>query len=91
MLFFPMFWSGACALLLVATTEAVMPDNLPSNVANIDRNEAIESYFSLGFSTSEILGFLLSDHGTQLSMRQLRSILKSLGCKRKGQFTRSYE
>ena len=82
-----MFWSVPCALLLIATTEAVIPDYLPIHVANIDRNEAIESYFSLGFSASEILGFLLNVHGIQLSMRQLRRILKSLGCKRKGQST----
>ena len=39
--------------------EAVMPKYLPVNQA-VDRNDAIESYFSLGFSASEILGFLLN-------------------------------
>lgn len=82
-----MFWCVPFALLLVATTEAVIPDYLPINEGNIDRNEAIRCYFSLGFNASEILGFLLNVHGIQLSMRQLRRILKRLGCKRKGQST----
>ena len=58
-----MFWSVPCALLLFATAEAVIPDYLPIHVTNIDRNEAIESYFSLGFIASENLGFLLNVFG----------------------------
>ena len=38
-----MLWPVPCVLLLVVTTEAVITDYLLINVANIDRNEAIET------------------------------------------------
>lgn len=82
-----MSWTIPLLLLFVSITEAVIPDYLPINQVHIDRNEAIENYFSLGFNVSEILGFLLNAHGIQLSLRQLRRILKNRGCKRKGQST----
>ena len=64
-------------------TETVMPDYVPVNRV-VDRNDAIESYFSLGFSASEILSFLLNVHGIRLSLRQLRRVLKGRGCIRRG-------
>lgn len=66
--------------------EAVMPEYLPVNRA-VSRNDAIENYFTLGFTASEILSFLLNVHGIQLSLRQLRRILKNRGCTRREQST----
>ena len=45
--------------------EAVMPEYLPVNRA-VSRNDAIENYFTLGFTASEILSFFLNVHGIQL-------------------------
>lgn len=64
--------------------EAVIPEYLPVNQA-VERNEVIENYFTLGFSASEILSFLVDVHGIHLSLRQLRRILRSRGCRRRGQ------
>jgi len=54
-----------------SSVEAVMPEYLPVNRA-VNRNDAIESYFTLGFTSSEILSFLLNVHGIRLSLKQLR-------------------
>ena len=51
----------------------------------IGRNEAIKNYFRLGFNGSEIISLLLNVHGIYLSLRQLRRILKSRGCRRRGE------
>ena len=64
--------------------EGVIPEYLPVNQA-VERNEVIENYFTLGFSASEILSFLVNVHGIHLSLRQLRRILRSRGCRRRGQ------
>ena len=63
-----------------------MPEYLPVNRC-VSRNDAIENYFSLGFTGTEILGFLLNVHGIRLSLRQLRRILKNRGCTRREQST----
>ena len=47
-----------------------MPEYLPVNRA-VCRNDAIEKYFTLGFTASEILSFLLNVHGIRPSLRQL--------------------
>ena len=64
--------------------DAVIPEYLPVNQA-VERNEVIKNYFKLGFSASEILSFLVNVHGIHLSLRKLRRILKSRGCRRRGQ------
>ena len=69
-----------------SSTEAVMPEYLPVNRA-FSCNDAIENYFTLGFTALEILCFLLNVHGIRLSLRQLRRILKNRGCTRRGQST----
>ena len=69
-----------------STVGAVMPEYLPVNRV-VSCNDAIENYFTLGFTASEILSFLLNVHGIQLSLRQLRRILKSRGCTRREQST----
>ena len=48
-------------------TEAVIPEYLPVFHA-VEHNDAIED-FTLGFSASEILTFLLNVHGIQFSLR----------------------
>ena len=40
-----------------SSVEAVMPEYLPVNRA-VSRNDAIENYFTIGFTGSEILSFL---------------------------------
>ena len=51
--------------------------------AALSRNEIKERYFNLGLSGPEILSSLLELHGIHLGMRELRRILKKLGCKRR--------
>ena len=72
--------------LFYLSTEAVIPEYFPVFHA-VDRNDAIQEYFTLGFSASEILSFLFNVHGIQLSLRQLKRVLKSRGCMRRGQST----
>ena len=47
-----------------------MPKHLPVNRA-VSRNDAIENYFTLGFTASEILSFLHNVHGIRPSLKQL--------------------
>ena len=76
-----------CVIFIQSSSvEAVMPEYLPVNRAVI-RNDAIENYFTIGFTGSEILSFLLNVHGIRLSLRQLRRILKNRGCTRREQST----
>ena len=69
-----------------SSVEAVMPEYLTVNRA-VSRNDAIENYFSLGFTCTEIHSFLLNVHGIRLSLRQLRRILEDRGCTRREQST----
>ena len=70
----------------ISSVEAVMPEYLPVNRA-VSRNDAMENYFTLGFTASETLSFLLNVHGIRLGLRQLRRILKNRGCTRQEQST----
>ena len=54
--------------------EAVIPEYLPVNQA-VERNEVIENYFTLGFSASEILSFLVNVHGIHLSLAPQKYVL----------------
>ena len=47
------------------------------------RDEIIENYFSLGLTAPEIALFLVSVHGIGISLRQLKRILRRLGCTRR--------
>ena len=61
-------------------------DYLPSfreNAFEIDRDTLISVYFNLGFTYNEIAAFLKKCHGIQLSVRQLKRVLKSKGLQRK--------
>lgn len=62
----------------------MLPNYIPVQTQTVmSRDELIETYFHLGLSGPEILSFLSQAHNIQLSLRQLRRILKSLGCKRR--------
>ena len=65
------FFIFSVSFIQSSFVEAVMPEYLPVNRA-ANRNDAIASYFTLGFTASEILSFLLNVHGIRLSLRQLR-------------------
>ena len=44
-----------------------------------NRHAIIKNYFSAGFSYQEILAFLSSHHGLEISLRQLHRYLRRLG------------
>lgn len=48
-----------------------------------ERDDLIESYFHLGLKYTEILLFLVFSHGINLSLRQLKRILKANGLGRR--------
>lgn len=62
-------------------------DYLPISGAAMDRRQLISSYFVLGFSYSEIVGFLTEYHGISIGLRQLHRILRSLGLRRHAKAT----
>ena len=71
-------------VLKIASCNCVLPQYSPANQEQeLARNEAIVNYFRLGFTAPEILAFLVTLHGVQLSLRQLRRILRSHGCRRR--------
>ena len=82
---------SASELLILFVVCQVYRAVLPSYIGNrligiVERTNLIKHYFSLGLQYSEILAFLLSFHGIQLSLRQLRRILRREGLRRrKGQ------
>lgn len=49
----------------------------------MDRGGIIESYFNLGYQYCEILAFLISCHGINISLRQLKRILSKRGLHRR--------
>ena len=75
---------SAIELLILFVVCQVSSAVLPSYIGNrligiVQRTDLIKHYFSLGLQYSEILAFLLSFHGIQLSLRQLRRILRREG------------
>lgn len=71
-------------LSLLCSVGAVFPDYNPAiAVDGSTRSELIEKYFNLGLRASEILAFLSNVHGIRLSLRQLKRILRSSGCRRR--------
>ena len=53
----------------------------PNNALN-ERNMLIRMYFNQGYTTMEIQGFLLPEHGYFISLRHLYRILSSMGLRR---------
>ena len=69
--------------LVCSTLLAVLPSYSPAIWNNaVMRNKIIENYFNIGLTPSEIALFLVSVHGIGISLRQLKRILRRLGCTR---------
>ena len=49
---------------------------------DFDRENLIRSYFSQGYTNSEIVGFLALQHGVIVSVRTVKRILQRMGLKR---------
>ena len=73
-------------VLKCEVVEGVLPQDLMLHQVR-SRNEVIEEYFALGYTATEILSLLWGVYGIRLSLRQLKRVLKSRGCKRRGAFT----
>jgi len=59
---------------------AILPSYLPTlGVAYHGRDSLVQQYFDLGLNYVEIISFLLLVHGTSLSLRQLKRILRRKG------------
>ena len=75
-------------LVFIATVTkcaGVLPPYFPvMNNENVERDELIERYFSVGLGYEEILLLLGLLHGIRLSIRQLKRILKARGLRRRG-------
>ena len=56
---------------------------LRQNAFELDRDHLITIYFKLGFTYTEISAFLKRCHAIQLSVRQLKRVLKSRGLQRR--------
>ena len=54
------------------------------NADGLTRDEIIKEYFNLGMNYVEILSFLVNVHGIHIGLRQIKRILKKLGCSRRG-------
>ena len=64
---------------------AVLPLYTPAiNADCLARGEIIEECLNLGMNYVEILSFLVNVHGIHIGLRQIRRILKKLGCRRRG-------
>ena len=69
-----------CAVAILDSYFAL--GGLEASVAN-DRDSIIENYFNAGCKYCEILAFLLSYHGINISLRQLKRILNTKGLRRR--------
>ena len=54
------------------------------NADGLTRDEIIKEYFYLGMNYVERLRFLVNFHGIHIGLRQIKRILKKLGCRRRG-------
>ena len=81
-----MIW---CLIFLanVGIVNSVLPRYLPSSQENYERDDLIVKYFHLGLKYSEILLFLASSHGIQLSLRQLKRVLTKRGFGRRKMYS----
>lgn len=79
---------GFIIVLLLALkwscTSAVLPNYSPAVRDDVQtRDEIIRDYFDLGLTAPEIALFLACMHGIRISLRQLKRILRRLGCTRR--------
>ena len=64
---------------------AVLPQYTPAiNADGLRRGEIIKKCFNLGVNYVEILSFLVNVDGIHIGLRQVKRILKKLGCRRRG-------
>lgn len=78
------FFAVFTFIMVCSTSLAVLPSYSPAIRNNaIMRDEIIENYLSLGLTAPEIALFLVSVHGIGISLRQLKRILRRLGCTRR--------
>ena len=78
---------GIVLVFIAIITECVrvLPPYFPVlSDGNVERDELIERYFSIGLGYDEILLFLALLHSITLSIRQLKRILRSRGLRRRG-------
>lgn len=72
-------------IAVITECGGVLPPYFPAlNNDNIERDELIERYFSIGLGYDEILLFLGLLHDITLSVRQLKRILRARGLRRRG-------
>jgi len=71
-------------ITVCSTSLAALPSYSPAIRNNaVMRNKIIKNYFNLGLTAPEIALFLVSVHGIGISLRQLKRILRRLGCTRR--------
>ena len=64
---------------------SVLPQYIPEIQADdLTQDEIIKRYFNLGLNYLEILRFLANVHGIHPGLRQIKRILRRLGCRRRG-------
>ena len=77
-------------MLIMPSFQKSLIVELPSHVSTsgrLDRNSLVVRYFHLGFDYGEILGFPLLCHGVQISLRQLKRILRLNGLFRRRSYS----
>lgn len=69
--------------LVFSTSLVVLPPYSPAKTNNaVMCEEIIENCFNLGLTAPEIALFVVCVHGIGISLRQLKRILRRLGCTR---------
>ncbi|XP_067052296.1 uncharacterized protein [Acropora muricata] len=67
---------------------AVLPSYIPAlGIAYYGRDSLVQQYFHLGLNYVEIISFLLLIHGINLSLRQLKRILRRKGLTRRQNYS----
>ena len=75
---------GLLVFGIIHLSSAVLPPYIGNGLPNtIQRNDIINHYFSLGLAYSEILAFLMCFHGIEISLRQLKRVLRRQGLRRR--------
>ena len=69
---------------IIHLSRAVLLPYIGNGLPNtLHRSDIINHYFSLGLVYSEILAFLLCYHGIEISLRQLKRVLRRQGFRRR--------
>ena len=93
MLFF-IYINMICVIEFLAHTvvvQCVLPTYVPNRQENHERDDLIVKYFRLGMKYTEILMYLASLHGIQLSLRQLKRIVAKRGLFRRKKYSSTDE